>query len=88
MQGDVGFQGRPGPPGPIGVGELGPPVSYKDSSSFCLESSNIFFLIDVVQIDSFRDLKDLKVFKAIKDHKGKVFLGQRYFSIFFLENLH
>lgn len=25
-QGDVGFQGQPGPPGPQGIGEPGPPV--------------------------------------------------------------
>lgn len=81
VQGDVGFQGRPGPPGPPGVGELGPPVSYQHSSRFTLWHCNIFFLINVRQIDSFRDLKDLKGFKVIKDHKGKGFLGQRYFSI-------
>lgn len=80
MQGDVGFQGRLGPPGPPGVGELGPPVSYEYSISVC---SIVTFSINVIQLDSFRDLKDLKVFKVIKDHKEKGFLGQRYFSISF-----
>lgn len=28
LQGDLGFQGRPGPPGPHGVGEPGLPVSF------------------------------------------------------------
>lgn len=27
-QGDVGFQGQPGPPGPQGLGEPGPPVTH------------------------------------------------------------
>lgn len=27
LQGDMGFQGRPGPPGHPGLGEHGPPVS-------------------------------------------------------------
>ena len=29
----MGFQGRAGPPGPPGVGEAGPPVSYKETGS-------------------------------------------------------
>lgn len=29
----MGFQGRAGPPGPPGLGESGPPVSYKDPES-------------------------------------------------------
>ena len=28
-QGDVGFQGQPGPPGPTGLGEPGPPVRHQ-----------------------------------------------------------
>ncbi len=31
LQGDMGFQGRPGPPGPLGVGEPGPPVSEEET---------------------------------------------------------
>lgn len=58
-----------------------PPCELWTLFQYLFVALNIFFLIDVVQIDSFRDLKDLRAFKVIKDHMGKGFLGQRYFSI-------
>lgn len=49
----MGFQGQPGPPGPHGMGDPGPPVSLKetDCSSQCLNvHASVIFIISVVKL--------------------------------------
>lgn len=47
LQGDMGFQGRSGPPGPPGLGEPGPPVSYEDSESVLWQVVECLCVCDV-----------------------------------------
>lgn len=37
----MGFPGRSGPPGPLGVGEPGPPVSYGETFLFIFPDCKI-----------------------------------------------
>lgn len=43
----MGFQGRPGPPGPLGVGEPGLPVSEEETESVLWQTVGCFCVCDV-----------------------------------------